>query len=219
MGTLELADTKLILRSHIITYGTASSAEITGQIRAEIESMWNQPQGQIQIEKTLYYIIFSISAEWKPGISNLEVISNTDPRNNYFRIEEFARGNISFVDGIGCNTGYLKLENLYAESTTAAHEYGHSLGADHPKNFDQRGNGIPGIMYPRGTLIDPVYQYEPDMEAGMKGGTLNPIHRRVRQKDIDSLRLDLLEWKNNMAIVGEYTNVWHEDHAGSDVET
>ncbi len=213
MGTLELADHKIILRSHIITYGKSSTSEITEQIRAEIESMWNQPQGQIHIADILYNIVFSISAEWIPYITDMEVVSNTDPLNNYFRIEEFARENISFVDGIGCNSGYFKLENLYKGSTTAAHEYGHSLGAKHPEDLDFRGKGVPGIMYPRGTLVDPIYQYEPDKAAGTKGGTMNPIHRRVRQEDIDALRLHLLEWINNTAIAGEFTNVWHEDHA------
>ena len=141
------------------------------------------------------------------------MISNTDPLNNYFRIEEFAWENVSFVDGIGCNTGYFKLENLYSGSTTAAHEYGHSLGASHPDNHDYRGKGVPGIMYPRGTLVDPVFQYEPDKVAGTKGGTINPIHRRVKQEDINSLQLPLLEWNQGMAHVGEFTNVWHEDHA------
>ncbi len=212
MGIIELTDNKLILRSHIITYGKASSEAITERIRAEIESMWNQPEAMISLEDSFYQVVFIISAEWKPGLNDLDVISNTDPHNNFFRIEEFARHNISFVDGIGCNTGYFKLENLYAGSTTAAHEFGHSLGAVHPEDLDLRGKGVPGIMYPRGTLVDREFQYEPDAIPGAKGGTMNPIHRRVKQEDIDALRLNHLEWKNKMAIAGEFTNVWHEDH-------
>jgi hypothetical protein len=213
MGILELTDNILVLRSHIITYGKESTPELTEQIREEIETMWNQPCAQVSIDGILCTIRFMISGEWKPGITDLEVISNTDPLNNYFRIEAFARENISFVDGIGCNSGYFKLENLYKGSTTAAHEFGHSLGAEHPEDLDLRGKGVPGIMYPRGTLVDPPYQYEPDAVPGAKGGTLNPVHRRVKQEDIDALRLHRLTWKDNRAIAGEFTNVWHEDHA------
>ena len=68
---------------------------------------------------------------------------------------------MAFLCGwVGCNTGYFKLENLYKGSTTAAHEYGHTLGLQHPADLDLRGKGIPGIMYPRGTLVDPQFQYD-----------------------------------------------------------
>jgi hypothetical protein len=213
MGILSIIENTLLLHSHIITYGNASSLEITERIREEIERMWNEPNGRVLVHDREYTLIFRITAEWKPGIEDLEIVSNLEPANNYFRIEEFAIGNISFVDGIKCNSGYFKLENLYAGSTTAAHEYGHTLGLDHPEDLDLRGKGVPGIMFPRGTLVDPPYQYEADKPAGSKGGTLYPIHRKVLQEDIESLKIDNLEFNNGTAIIGEFTNVWHADHA------
>ena len=106
-----------------------------------------------------------------------------------FRIEECSSMDISSADGLGCNTGYFKLGNLLGHSTTAAHEYGHTLGLDHPKDLDIRGKGQPGIMYPRGTLCDPAYQYDPAAKAGGPGGTLNPFMRKVLESDIAGLRL------------------------------
>lgn len=214
MGEVEL-DThhrQITVCSHIITYGHAATPELTEQIRDEIETMWNEPQAFIALQSNPVLVRFRITAEFKHHISDVEVYQNTDPRNNYFRIEEYAMGNISFVDGINCNSGFFKLENLYKGSTTAAHEYGHTIGLDHPKDLDLRGKGIPGIMYPRGTLVDPQFQYDPTKPAGVTGGTMHPMHRKVLPSDIEGLRLHKLRFKNTRAILGEFTNVYHLPH-------
>jgi len=213
MGIAEITQQELVIESRIITYGNAASTELTGQIREEIETLWNEPGTWINIHDYYLQVVFRIAAEYRPDLTDIDIYQNLDPRNNYFRIEEFAHGNISFVDGLGCNSGYFKLENLYPGSTTAAHEYGHTLGLLHPETIDIRGKGIPGIMYPRGTLVDPEYQYEADKPAGTKGGTLHPIHRRVSDEDILLLKLHKKEFENGRAIIGDFTNIWHPNHA------
>lgn len=217
MGNAELSSQNIIIiHSHIITYGSATTEDITEQIREEIEAMWNESRGRVIIGNRDYTVQFNITSEIRQDITELEVLQNTDPRNNYFRIEEFAHGNISFVDGLGCNTGYFLLENLYKGSTTAAHEYGHTLGLDHPKVLDIRGQGVPGIMYPRGTLVDAQYQYDPSKPAGVTGGTMHPVHRRVKQEDIEALKLQKLWFENGKAVLGEFSNVFHWNHAEAD---
>jgi hypothetical protein len=210
---IDVLNRALLITSHIVTYGDAANEEVTENIRAEIETMWNEPKGVVLIRGVKYLVTFSITAECRKAIDEVEVIANTSCRNNYLRIEEYAVGNISFVDGLGCNSGYFKLENLYIGSTTAAHEYGHTLGLEHPLHCDLRGRGIPGIMYPRGTLVDPPYQYDPSKPAGEVGGTMHPRYRKVFAEDIASLRLERLKFKNERAIVGEFSNVFHQNHA------
>jgi len=218
MGEVELMSQQLVISSNIITYGTAATDVLTEQIRDEIETMWNEARGTILINEERWEVVFRITAQCMPAITELEVLQNVIPRNNYFRIEEFVQGSISFVDGLGCNSGYFLLENLYKGSTTAAHEYGHTLGLDHPQNMDIRGQGAPGIMYPRGTLVDAQYQYDPSISAGLKGGTMHPMYRRVREEDIQGLKLQRLRFDGRKATLGEFTNIYHWNHAEGNAE-
>lgn len=215
MGELEIDRDKmeLSLYAHIITYGHAANAAVTASIREEIQTMWNEAQGAVRINGSSYVLVFRITASFEPSITALEIYQNTNPRFNYFRIENFAGNNISFVDGLGSNSGYFLMENLYQGSTTAAHEFGHTLGLVHPEDLDYRGKGVPGIMYPRGTIVDAIFQYDPSRPAGVTGGTMHPMYRKVRQEDIDNLKIDRIRFKNNRAILGEFTNIYHEDHA------
>jgi hypothetical protein len=215
MGHAELIHTELIIHSRIITYGNAADEAVTAAIRKEIEDMWNGPKAVVRIKHIDYRVVFRISSVYNPSLIPEDIFGNTDPVNNYFRIEEFAATHVSFVDGLKCNTGYFKRDNLQDGSTTAAHEYGHTLGLDHPRILDIRGKGKPGIMYPRGTIVDADYQYNPSAIAGdnTNGGTMNPRNRHVTAEDIFLLRLHRLAWKNNRATVGDFSSVWHPDHS------
>ncbi len=215
MGEAELltVNNQLIIHSVLFFYGDAANEALSVQVAKDVSDHWNETNGRVQVKKNWFHLYFDIIGRWHASLTPEAIYANTDPRNNYFRIEEYASGNISFVDAINSNTGYFKLENLLNNSTTAAHEYGHSIGLEHPQNLDIRGKGWPGIMYPRGTLVDPHFQYLPDVLPGEKGGTLNPANRKVLQQDIDDLHLDKLSFnKNGVAIVGDFTSVWHEKH-------
>lgn len=204
---------QLIISSIFILYGNAASNELAVNMALEVESAWNEPQTVINIKNNSYPIRFNIRGYLKKEISPDEIHANLNPAINFFRVEDFSRLHISFVDEIGCNTGYFLYDNLTNNSTTAAHEYGHTIGLLHPDYLDIRGQGQPGIMYPRGTLVDARYQWDPAVPSGTKGGTLNPAYRKVLPSDIQNLHLERLrfngEWK---AVVGDFTNLYHEKH-------
>ncbi|HEY4207042.1 MAG TPA: peptidase M10 [Puia sp.] len=215
MGEVELytSDHKLVIRGVVFFYGDAADQALAIQTADEITLSWNEPQSMVRIRKEWFQVRFDIEGIYTPDLAPATVWHNTCPRYNYFRIEEYSRHDISFVDGLGSNTGYFKRANLQTLSTTGAHEYGHTLGLDHPKVLDIRGKGQPGIMYPRGTLCDPAFQYDPDAPAGAKGGTLNPFTRKVLDSDIQALKLSKLSFdKNNIAVLGEYSSLYHQKH-------
>jgi Matrixin len=213
MGEVEIKQYSIIIHSVIFFYGGAANDELSFEIAKDIADHWNEPGAIINMKGRDYQVHFDIKGVWAGSLTPEMVFENTDPRNNYFRIEEFAGGNISFVDGLGSNTGYFKLDNLLNHSTTAAHEYGHTLGLDHPEILDIRGSGVPGIMYPRGTIVDPGFQYSPVARPLEPGGTMNPFTRKVLQKDIEALRINRLRFNNKgFVVLGEFSSVWHEAH-------
>lgn len=213
MGIIELdIDAKIILiKSTIITYGNSATYELTQQICDEIENMWNEPNGVVEINNTNYTVRFMIDAQYNSLIAPETILQNENPKNNYIRIEAFSKINISFVDGIGSNTGYFLTDNLYLNSTSAAHEYGHTLGLVHPAELNIIGKGRPSIMYPRGTLVNPEFQYDVNAIPAQNGGTLYPIHRRVMQIDIDNLQLKN-KIENDIFVIGKFSNKFHEAH-------
>jgi hypothetical protein len=215
MGEAEIniGKQQIIIHSDIYFYGDAANEILSVQIAKDIAAHWNEAKGKVILKKRLYEVVFVVTGNWAANLTPAMVFENTSPRNNYFRIESFAGTDISFVDGIGSNTGYFKLDNLLNNSTTAAHEYGHSIGLLHPDVLDIRGKGQPGIMYPRGTIVDPVFQYNPAAAPLEPGGTINPFTRKVSQEDIDKLRLNKLDFsRTGYAMLGDFTSIWHEKH-------
>ncbi|MEP6711390.1 MAG: peptidase M10 [Ferruginibacter sp.] len=215
MGIAELneREKQIIIHATIILYGDASSEALSNIVAMDVASHWNEPKASEHIKQNHYLVQFNITGVYAPSLMPQDVYENDEPLNNYFRVEEYAEGNISFVDGIGSNTGYFKLDNLLNNSTTAAHEFGHTIGLEHPQQLDIRGSGTPGIMYPRGTIVDPHFQYDPAAAPATNGGTINPFTRKVLQKDIDDLHLNKLSFnKNGFAMLGAFSSVWHERH-------
>lgn len=203
----------LVITSVFVLYGDAANPELAGTMAEEVADAWNEPAASIRIGSLRCQVQFVIEGRYSPGITAGTIHSNLDPRMNFFRVENLSRLNISFVDEINCNTGYFLYENLINKSTTAAHEYGHTLGLVHPGYLDLRGRGQPGIMYPRGTLVDPSFQWIPKAAAGEKGGTLNPRYRKVTEADIAALQLQRARFsRQDKAMVGYFTNLFHDKH-------
>jgi hypothetical protein len=210
---LDKSSQALLICSVLYFYGEAASESLAIQIAADISDHWNEPKSKVRVLGHWLDVKFVIEGVYASNLVPETVWYNDNPQYNFFRIEAFASADISSVDGMSSNTGYFKLSNLLNHSTTAAHEYGHTLGLDHPEILDIRGQGQPGIMYPRGTLCDPEYQYDPAALPLQPGGTLDPAKRRVLPGNIEDLKLHRLSFNDKgHAVLGGFSSLYHLPH-------
>lgn len=201
------ATKKITLSSHLIFYGPEANPTVASASANEISRMWNEPQAIVRIQGVPYRVEFAITSE----VVTIEQAAmrarfNSDIGNCFVMVEKNNVMNVSFWTSLGSNAGDFVLKDNLGLSTTTAHEYGHGLGLDHPEQTDIRGKGQPGIMFPRGTIVDATYQWDPHVAAGQPGGTLNPSKRKVLQLDIDNLGLTLISFVTNRATIGHLTN-------------
>lgn len=211
MGEIEVVphEKMIVIHSDFFFYGNHATEELCNVIVHEIDEMWNEPNATIFLEDIPYRVKFSIQGYLYPQLSRQEVEYSSSLRNNYIRIEEFSKMEVSYVDKVFSNSGYFVAKNIERGSTTAAHEYGHMLGLVHPEDLDIRGKGRPSIMYPRGTLVDARYQWVLQAQAGAPGGTINPFHRRVSVLNILDLQIPSII-QSGKNYIGDYTNLYHE---------
>ncbi|MFC5408479.1 hypothetical protein ACFPMF_04120 [Larkinella bovis] len=203
----------------IYLYGSVATDDLATRIAANIERVWNGPEIILTLDEIEFLIRFRITGflaeDPRPLLSQ-----NRDYKKMFFRIEtqtDNALGGISYMDGLNSNTGFFRLDNVgFDGSTTEAHEVGHGWGLvpgtpdGHPLDLNLIGKGQPGIMYPRGTLVDPPYQWNPSARPGEFGGTLKPDKRAVTLDDVAMLGLDQLAYdRHGRARLGGLTNVYH----------
>ncbi len=188
-----IADTKeIVVSAKLWLYGQFADETLAEKIAGEINTQYNDAQGKVQLRESdgsiaTYHIRFEIEALVVAVETVFDLVQhNTDYRNNYIRIEQDNLLKRSFMGSeLGGNIGHWLISDNLGESTTAAHEFGHSLGLDHPTDVDLRDRELPPpMMAPRGTLVKSRFQWNPTVNAGEFGGTLKPVYRKVSPEEV-----------------------------------
>jgi hypothetical protein len=209
LATLNSEFKTIIVSAKYFFYGTHATPELTEAIIKEINDMFNAPEATVAINGSDCLVIFRIEHQIV-AIEELMTTArgNLNFRYNFVRIEEKNHQTRSFMGfSLGDNVGHWLTTDGLGVSTTAPHEFGHSLGLDHPIRSDFRNSGNPGIMAPRGTIVDAELQWDVKAAAGAYGGTLNPRHRKVQAYEIQEIFSNITFDENGYASLGHLSNV------------
>jgi len=209
IATLQIDKRQIEIASKLYLYGSEATDDIGTTIIEEINRMYNEPEAFVNVGDEQVMVIFNITYKIiSTGEAMLRAAVNLNFRNNYIRIENENHITRSFMGyGLGDNVGHWITTDNLGTSTTAAHEFGHSLGLDHPAVLDFRGSTTPPpIMAPRGSLVDPHFQWNPQANPGEFGGTMNPKYRKVTVEEILLILNDLSFENDTNLYLGQISN-------------
>lgn len=203
---------ELLVKAGLFLYGKYATGQLAEEIEAEINRMWNQPLVVLPVEARYLKVRFHVEVSTlRADEVKAKMRDNLSHEVNFVRIEETNIVERSMMGhGLGQNSGHWLITDQLGRSTTAAHEFGHALGLPHPAQLDYRGTGYPPLMAPRGTLVDAVFQWNPLAEPGAYGGTMNPVHRRVRQEEVLEVMARATYTGSNF-IIGEISNLYYDE--------
>lgn len=168
--------------------------------------MWNAANGVATVNGKEYKVLFSVTAEVVSEESALSHASANKQLNdfsmNFVRIEDGFSGPAQvYPNAKGTNSIIMSTSHVCDNATTAAHEYGHSLGHTKHEPYGQKIDGQPNIFSSRHNPVDAEYTMDPSQgptQMTMKDGKIipssvvNPMDtgkREVTQKDINYLNL------------------------------
>lgn len=217
IATLLSHQNEIQISARLYFYGSEATDELAAKIVQEINTMYNEANAQIMVAGRSFQVRFEVEYALIFGDELVQLaVNNRDYRNNFIRLEKQNTTTRSFMGfGLGDNAGHWITSDQLGVSTTAAHEFGHSLGLDHPLQTDFRGSDAPPpIMAPRGTWVLPHYQWNPLVAAGEYGGTMNPIHRKVSVAEIQEVLANARFSPEGVALIGQPTNALLDEMGG-----
>lgn len=158
-------------RSHLYLYGQVDE-NLASQISTEINQVWNEGRPKVVLNQVQYDLVFEVTASVISLKTARDLSEQPNPINNYICLLPGPNDNVSVSFIVGhTNSGVWLLSNGLGFSKTTAHEYGHTLGLEHPEGDSYVG--IPRIM------ITPYYNPNLDLRD-----------RKVLEADIQELKIN-----------------------------
>ena len=180
--------------------GPLATDEIARASSTEISNMWNESKAHVNYKGRDYKVQFVIGYSVNAPLTRY--VRTNSCADNLVKIDKLTQpGDRSFYGLYGRGGTFYTSDDL-GHSTTAAHEFGHGLGLQHNDGY-QLDAQVPGIMFARGTLVKKMFQWDPNAEPGMPGGSINPKYRHVRAEDVAAIDLSGLTFTNGYACLGD----------------
>jgi len=178
-------------RSHLFLYGEVDD-QLAQQIAREINEVWNEGEHQVLMGQVKYDFVFEVSTSVTTLEKARELSELQDPINNFIRILAGPNEHltVSFIVG-HTNSGVWLLSDQLGLAKTAAHEYGHTLGLEHPEG--ESYEGIPRIMLTR--------YYDPNLD--------------LRQRKVLAIDIQELGINEATATLGNYKTTFLFDEVGN----
>ena len=176
----------ITITSKLYFYGPQATSENSRIIATGIASQWNSAGATYELNGITYKVKFrifyqTISEKTARNIAQ----NNTDPKNNFIKVEQGAIDECSYskvydgIRGYGGNSFWFNTRDGL-NSTTPSHEYGHGLGLTHPKGDFSNSTERPNIMHPRNTH----YGQNWSMENKEGSRVINPNSRKVTPQNV-----------------------------------
>jgi RHS repeat-associated protein len=223
--TIDKQNCTVTVTSNYTFYGSGASAAQAQESANAMQQQWNSACGTTVIDGQTYSVNFVVTGSYVDvaagGAQGEQVFKgmvegNKDFSQNFVKVtEEAPPGLGTHTNGNG-NTGIWGKSDVTGTNTTSeSHEYGHGLGLkDENKNLI--GQGQPGVMAARKTLVDADFTYNPSAGNSVAGeksnsNTVDPSKRTVTQSNIDALKINELKFdKDGKATLGVLTNQYHK---------
>ncbi len=209
----EKLELRVVAKMHY--YGDAATEAIASASKEEINRMWNEPNikvllydknpgpsilGRSSTQSSFKY--YSLKFEVEYEVHKEKPQMNASCASNYIEVRNASGPNeFSYYESVRSREGVFITDDDLGNSTTAAHEFGHGLGLDHPYE-DQRSAKVPGIMFARGTKVRAEFQLDPKASSQSKMGRINPYTRKVRAEDIKAIKWAGIWYDTNEACLG-----------------
>jgi hypothetical protein len=72
------------LDAAIIIYGAAATKDLSGQMAAEISTMWTAAQGRIHLDGSWYTLLVNAKGYYEPKLQAAHILNNCNPVLNFF---------------------------------------------------------------------------------------------------------------------------------------